>query len=53
MERAALDMVFEAGLRDPARIRGHPDFLLMKGPRGDNTNWQPLAPPRPHLNSEL
>ena len=43
METAALNMVFEAGLRDPSQIRGHPDFLLMKGPRGQNTRWLPLA----------
>ena len=29
MERAALDMVFEAGLRDASQLRGHPDCLLM------------------------
>ena len=43
IETAVLNMVFEAGLRDPAQIRGHPDFLLMKGPRGQNTKWLPLA----------
>ena len=43
MERAALDMVFEAGLRDASQLRGHPDCLLMKGPRGHNTNWLPLS----------
>lgn len=53
MEMAALGMVFEAGLRDKSQVRGHPDFLLMKGPHGQNTNWLPLAPARTTLQSEL
>ena len=45
MERAVLGMLGRAELVDLSQIRGHPEFLLMKGPAGDNTDWQPLSPP--------
>lgn len=44
MERAVLGMLGEAHLVDLSAIRGHPDFLLMKGPLGDNSGWEPLSP---------
>lgn len=45
MERAVLGMIGRAQLADFAAIRGHPEFLLMKGPHGHNSDWTRLSPP--------
>jgi len=44
MEQEVLGMIGRAGLADFSRIRGHPEFLLMKGPHGHNSDWTPLSP---------
>jgi len=44
MERSILGMIGRAQLADFSKIRGHPKFLLMKGPHGDNGDWSRLSP---------
>merc|ERR1719491_2397032 len=38
-------MIGQAQLYDMRTLRGHPPFLLIKGPYGINSNWEPLSPP--------
>lgn len=44
MEQQVLGMIGRAQLADFSKIRGHPEFLLMKGPHGHNSNWNALSP---------
>lgn len=44
MEREVLGNIGRARLADFSKIRGHPEFLLMKGPHGHNSDWTPLSP---------
>lgn len=45
MERSVLGLLGRASLVDFSKIRGHPLFLLLKGPHGSNSNWDALSPP--------
>ena len=47
MERSVLGLLGRAGLIDFSQIRGHPEFLLIKGPYGSNSDWTALSPPEP------
>jgi len=47
MMQAVLGMIAQAQLYDMRTLRGHPPFLLIKGPHGSNSNWEPLSPPTP------
>ena len=45
-ERDAYEMVLEAGIWSKAHVgKGHPPFIIMKGPDGFNAPWRPLSPP--------
>jgi ferredoxin-NADP reductase len=52
MEVATLGMIREAELVDFSRIRGHPPFLLVKGPHGANSGWDALSPPASERDEE-
>ena len=43
MEQEVFEMLIASGVFPPPR--GHPDFLLIKGPVGHNSAWEPLSPP--------
>lgn len=47
MERSVLGLLGRARLVDFSKIRGHPLFLLLKGPHGTNSDWAALSPPEP------
>jgi len=54
MESAVLGMAGQAQLFDFSKLRGHPPFLLMKGPYGVNSKWEALSPPEnPTLNESV
>ena len=45
-ERSGIDMALEAAIWPRLFVgRGHPPYILMKGPRGFNAPWRPLSPP--------
>ena len=44
MERETIAVAMGSGIIKE-KIRGHPLFLLMLGPGGDNAPWRPLSPP--------
>ncbi|KAK7254192.1 hypothetical protein SO694_00008590 [Aureococcus anophagefferens] len=44
MERETIGVAMGSGIIKE-KIRGHPLFLLMLGPGGDNAPWRPLSPP--------
>ena len=45
-ERDAYEMVLEAGIWSKVHVgKGHPPFIIMKGPDGFNAPWRPLSPP--------
>jgi len=45
MEQSVLGMIARAQLYDFSTLRGHPPFLLIKGPYGNNSGWEALSPP--------
>merc|ERR1711865_712757 len=47
MEQAVLGMIGQAQLYDLTTLRGHPNFMLILGPHGRNSIWEPLSPPLP------
>merc|ERR1740130_858990 len=47
MERSVLGLLGRASLVDFSKIRGHPLFLLLKGPHGTNSDWAALSLPEP------
>ena len=45
-EKSGIDMALEAAIWPRLFVgRGHPPYILMKGPRGFNAPWRPLSPP--------
>ena len=44
MEQAVLGMIGQAQLYDLTTLRGHPNFMLILGPHGINSIWEPLSP---------
>jgi len=53
MERSLLGLLGRASLIDFSQIRGHPLFLLIKGPHGSNSPWTALSPPDSKQKAEL